>query len=122
MNKNILLKIAALENKIQTLDAERALLMEQLKNLKKLTDQNSSDAITQYSTSVDKIHLFRNLFRGREDVYPKRWENSKTGKSGYSPVCANEWKAGLCEGWKILRSCCLGMKRGDFLDNQYEMP
>ena len=106
MNENILLKIEALENKIQALGAERASLMQQLIHLKKLTDQNSSDAITQYSTSVDKIQLFRNLFRGREDVYPKRWENSKTGKSGYSPVCANEWKTGLCDKPRIKCSVC----------------
>jgi len=24
-------------------------------------------------------------------VYPKLWQNQKTGKSGYSPACANEW-------------------------------
>ncbi|PIW49312.1 MAG: DEAD/DEAH box helicase [Zetaproteobacteria bacterium CG12_big_fil_rev_8_21_14_0_65_54_13] len=43
----------------------------------------------------DKITLFRCLFRGRDDVYPQRWESAK-GKSGYSPVCGNEWKPGLC--------------------------
>ena len=32
-----------------------------------------------------KIALFRSLFRGREDVYPRRFESRKTGKSGYSP-------------------------------------
>jgi hypothetical protein len=30
----------------------------------------------------DKVALFRDLFRGREDVYPARWE-ARTGKSGY---------------------------------------
>ena len=30
-----------------------------------------------------KVELFRNLFRGRPDVFPQRWENLKTGKSGY---------------------------------------
>ncbi|MEB0078410.1 DEAD/DEAH box helicase family protein [Pseudomonas sp. CCI3.2] len=44
----------------------------------------------------EKIDLFRRLFRGRTDVYPIRWE-SKTGKSGYSPACANEWRAGVCD-------------------------
>jgi hypothetical protein len=34
--------------------------------------------------------LFRSLFRGRGDVFPKRWENPKTGKA-YTPACANEW-------------------------------
>jgi hypothetical protein len=37
-----------------------------------------------------KIALFRALFRGREDVYPRRFESRRTGKSGYQPACANE--------------------------------
>ncbi len=42
-----------------------------------------------------KVSLFRSLFRGREDVYPVRWER-KDGRSGYSPACALEWKRPLC--------------------------
>ena len=41
---------------------------------------------------TEKIKLFRSLFRGRDDVYPVRWESSQSGKTGYSPVCANEWR------------------------------
>ena len=48
-------------------------------------------------TSSEKIALFRQLFRGRPDVYPKRWVNSSKGTSGYSPACANEWVRGVCE-------------------------
>ena len=49
------------------------------------------------STPEAKIGLFRSLFRGRDDVYPRRFESRKTGKSGYQPACANEWARGLCE-------------------------
>jgi superfamily II DNA or RNA helicase len=48
-------------------------------------------------TSTEKVALFRSLFRGRDDVYPKLWENSRTGKKGYAPACANEWVRGVCE-------------------------
>lgn len=48
-----------------------------------------------------KIALFRRLFRGREDVYPIRWESQQSGKKGYSPVCANEWRRGVCEKPRI---------------------
>lgn len=48
-------------------------------------------------TNSAKVALFRSLFRGREDVFPRRWENAKQGKSGYSPACHNEWELGLCE-------------------------
>jgi len=44
----------------------------------------------------EKVKLFRSLFRGREDVFPRLWENSKTGKSGYSPACMREWDPELC--------------------------
>ena len=42
-----------------------------------------------------KIALFRSLFRGREDVYPRRFE-SRAGRSGYAPACGNEWVPGVC--------------------------
>jgi hypothetical protein len=49
------------------------------------------------ASNKEKIALFRLLFRGREDVFPRRWENPKTGKSGYSPACSNEWDPERCE-------------------------
>ena len=106
MSDNKLQKISALENKIQALDTKRASFVQELNQLKKLSDSNSSAPVTQYSPSADKIKFFKSLFRGREDVYPKRWENTKTAKSGYSPVCGNEWKAGLCEKPRVKCSIC----------------
>ncbi len=53
-----------------------------------------------------KIALFRSLFRGREDVYPRRFESRKTGNAGYQPVCANEWIRGVCEKPRIKCSDC----------------
>ena len=37
-------------------------------------------------TNRAKIELFRSLFRGREDVYPRWFHFEETGKSGYAPV------------------------------------
>lgn len=53
----------------------------------------------------DKIHLFISLFKGREDVYPKRWQNQK-GISGYAPVCINEWRAGICMKPQVKCASC----------------
>jgi hypothetical protein len=39
-----------------------------------------------------RIALFRCLFRGREDVYARRWENDD-GRHGYSPAAVKDWKA-----------------------------
>ena len=44
-----------------------------------------------------RIELFRSLFRGREDVFARRWYSKVTNKSGYQPVCVNEWRRGLCD-------------------------
>jgi superfamily II DNA or RNA helicase len=54
----------------------------------------------------EKVALFRRLFRGRTDVYPVRWENSTTGISGYSPVCVNDRRHGICEKPRIKCADC----------------
>lgn len=56
----------------------------------------SNQKITKLAPPGAKIALFRSLFRGREDVFARRWQSAKTGKSGYAPACANEWKEGVC--------------------------
>lgn len=38
------------------------------------------------SSARAKIGVFRALFCGRDDVYATRWDNSRTGKSGWSPA------------------------------------
>lgn len=53
-----------------------------------------------------KIALFRSLFRGREDVYPRRFENRRTGRAGYAPACANEWVRGVCEKPRVKCAEC----------------
>ena len=40
-------------------------------------------------TNQDKLTLFKSIFRGRTDVYPRRWE--KNGKSGWSPAYSFDW-------------------------------
>ena len=54
----------------------------------------------------EKVALFMRLFRGRTDVYPMRWESKKTGKSGYSPVCLNEWRVGVCDKPRVKCADC----------------
>ena len=55
---------------------------------------------------AEKIALFRHLFSGREDVYTRRWESATKGTSGYSPVCGNEWKRGVCGKPKVKCADC----------------
>ena len=63
-------------------------------------------SVNDRSPPNDKISLFRSLFRGREDVYPRRFESRATGKTGYSPVCSNEWVSGICEKPRVKCAVC----------------
>ena len=81
--------------RIETLQRELDTFESEIGKPNKTSEALSSDVIPK--TNAGKVALFRSLFRGREDVFPKRWENPKTGKSGYSPACSNEWIDGLCE-------------------------
>jgi superfamily II DNA or RNA helicase len=104
--------IEELERRLALLDQERRCLVARLDVLRRL--QSAEEAtprplasaateppVTMQSPAAEKIALFQRLFRGREDVFPRRWENPKTGKAGYSPVCRNEWVPGICRKPKI---------------------
>jgi len=49
----------------------------------------------------EKVRLFRQLFRGRVDVFPTRFVSRKTGKPGYAPACTNKFVRGVCELPKV---------------------
>jgi hypothetical protein len=66
----------------------------------------SQASLNNQSSPEAKVALFRSLFRGRDDVYPRRFESRKTGKSGYQPACGNEWARGLCEKPRIKCAEC----------------
>ena len=57
-------------------------------------------------TVADKLKVFRELFRGRSDLYPKRFVAKKTGKPGYAPACANKFVPGVCELPKVKCGDC----------------
>lgn len=57
-------------------------------------------------SAEEKIALFRKRFAGREDAFAVRWESARTGKSGYSPFCLNEWMRPLCEKPLVKCSTC----------------
>lgn len=68
--------------------------------------QSAPLSVARTSSPAEKIRLFRSLFRGRTDVYALRWHSEKAQKSGYSPVCANEWRPGLCEKGRVPCAKC----------------
>jgi hypothetical protein len=51
-----------------------------------------AEASEQERTQQQWIALFRSLFRGRDDVYARRWQ-SADGRSGYMPASLKDWNA-----------------------------
>jgi hypothetical protein len=66
----------------------------------------TDEAVHRRSPPEAKIALFRSLFRGRDDVYARRFESKKTGKVGYQPACSNEWDRVLCDKRRVKCSVC----------------
>ena len=67
---------------------------------------NHVPVINRQSTPQEKINLFKSLFSGRPDVFALRWFNTKSNKSGYSPVCGNKWLSGKCDLKKYSCATC----------------
>lgn len=106
--------VESIKSRLKELEAEKKKLLSELTLLQ---SQKSDDDITlppigsqllsvTPKTPEEKINLFIKLFGCRTDVFPKLWENNKTGKKGYSPVCTNEWVKGVCHKPKVKCTDC----------------
>ena len=94
-------QIEAAEEELALIEAKRGVLLEKIRELKALAHTGIAEPaaiyekplhnVTRESPESEKIALFRSLFRGREDVFPRRFESKRTGKSGYQPACSNAW-------------------------------
>ena len=62
------------------------------KNSPLSTTDETAPPLDRDERARKRIALFRSLFRGREDVYARRWENSD-GRSGYMPAALKDWSA-----------------------------
>jgi len=112
----LLAKLASAKTQLSKLDEERTDLQLQISSLQdELSSIDQQDPASRQPakhnemrprTTGEKIALFRGLFRGREDVFPKRWENTKKGTAGYSPTCANEWVHGICDKPRVKCGDC----------------
>ena len=111
------IRITELMTRLTALERERAAIVAEIDTLqsapseqttafKVIPSEKAGDLVDRNSTIENKIARFRRLFRGRSDVFPIRWENRKTGRSGYAPACANEWQRGICEKPKVKCSAC----------------
>jgi superfamily II DNA or RNA helicase len=104
------------EARLAELDAERDCLRVRIEAMRAATQAPRAPTIAvpprvadhapAATTKAEKVTLFASLFRGRTDVYPRRWENARTGKTGYAPHCSNDWKRGVCQKPKVKCGAC----------------
>lgn len=109
-------EIAGEEASLRRLEAEQAEAKARLSALRSdlaALDLVSLPARTPTATVADgpqtpaeKVKLFRQLFRGRPDLYPTRFVSKKTGKPGYAPACSNKFVPGVCELPKVKCGDC----------------
>ncbi|MDP3041265.1 MAG: DEAD/DEAH box helicase family protein [Candidatus Omnitrophota bacterium] len=92
--RDIIQSVRKLDSDISSLNQQKQQL---LRELKSTPISERSVTISEEISSEEKVKLFKKLFRGRTDVYAKHWISRKTGKSGYSPVCKNEWVPKICQ-------------------------
>lgn len=97
-------RIRQIDAELLALEARREELIRERERL--LAEEHRESATTAPFSPDEKISLFLSLFRCRGDVYPRLWENLKSGKKGYSPVCRNEWVRGVCEKPRVKCSEC----------------
>ena len=96
-----------MQKEIAELEHVLAVKKRQLEEAISALPQKDAENTINHATSPEtKIALFRSLFIGRDDVYAKRFESKKTGKSGYQPVCRNEWVQGICEKPQVSCGSC----------------
>jgi superfamily II DNA or RNA helicase len=107
-------RVIEIKAELLQLESRRQILLSELNELS--TQDNKDEKQVNFlgkkafrkepETPEEKIELFLTLFCARRDVFPSYWENKKTGKKGYSPVCSNEWKYGVCFKPKVKCRAC----------------
>jgi len=101
--------------RLKEIDIERNTLLKELAGLRKAEKKPSTEislrglpaSLTPLTSSEERLALFQKLFCCRTDVFPKLWQNSKTGAKGYSPACKNEWARDVCLKPKTKCADCL---------------
>jgi superfamily II DNA or RNA helicase len=110
-------RLAELKKRIAALNDERTAIAAEIAALEQaqmlempfpniVSLERVGQVVDRNSKTNQKISLFREMFRGRIDVFPMRWDNAKSGKSGYAPACHNEWLRGVCEKPRVKCSVC----------------
>ncbi len=94
--------LADIDARLVEIEHEKSQLLARKKELLQPPPSYTSDALL---TKDQKIAIFRDLFRGRQDIFANRWQN-KQGRSGYAVACNNEWVQGICNKPRIKCQDC----------------
>ncbi|RKX38842.1 MAG: restriction endonuclease subunit R, partial [Verrucomicrobia bacterium] len=100
-------QLGKLQRELRELDRRRSGLVAEIANLQSTAgNATSPESVVSHFSPEEKVRLFLSLFAGREDVFPRRFESRKSGRSGYQPACKNEWRAGICFKPKVKCAKC----------------
>lgn len=83
--------ISAIDSRLADLEQEKQKLIALKAELQK---SKPAPPISDSFSPEQKIEIFRNLFRGRTDIFANRWQNQQK-RSGYSVACDNDKTAGM---------------------------
>lgn len=103
-------RIEQIKARRAALEVEKSRLMEEMESWSSTGPTLASVGVIAsdkpVTTQEERVALFMRLFRCRDDVFPKMWENKQKGTKGYAPACKTEWVSGLCDKPKIKCSEC----------------
>lgn len=112
-------ELAKEEARLKQLEEERKAT---LTNIERIRNQlagskppASQNLPTSHLSSEAKIDLFRSLFKGREDLYPKMWLSKNGDRKGYMPACGNDGDYSLCGKRQTPRIRCVDCKHQVYL-------
>lgn len=95
------------ELELQELLKQEQTLKKEIEELK-LSIESKVINVNSSMTIDEKVEIFANYFRGRDDVYPYlSIDKYDSSKKYYIPACLNEWKKGICNKTmgKLCKKC-----------------
>ena len=101
-------KLEEENSRLKTLLSKHGISYEESKQepIPVVSKSENKDSAMQRLSLQEKVKLFRSIFKGREDVFAKRWYSDVTKKSGYQPVCEREWNSEFCDKGKYKCTEC----------------
>ena len=103
MNREEILKL--IKEKELKLNELTNKYIREIEKLKKELSNHNKESIVGNLSLDEKIDIFMDYFRGRDDVYPYLCINKyDSSKKYYILSCSNEWKNGVCN--KIMGKSC----------------